>query len=543
MDPLFESARGLRADYARVDWAATALGPVEGWSRTLRATLDLVLNTRFPVTLFWGEDLILLYNEDYVATIGDKHPAALGARAADVFPEIWDEIGPRLEQVLSGGGSTWVENARLLLERHGFAEETFFTYSYSPVTDPTGCILGAIDIATETTEQVVDRRRLELLSRLSAELTDLETDGEAVDFAALVLRSAHRDLSAVAIDVPRSAASVVDPRLPVQTGELLGDLAVDETPAGRVARIRLGTGGRGRAPAVVTLLLNRHLPYDEAHEDFLRLIGGALTQALARVELRQTERRLAAGDRAMSETLQLSLLSPPAQADRLQVAVRYRAATELAQIGGDWYDSFPLVGGQLAVVVGDVSGHDRVAAAAMAQMRNLLRGVVLTGGGTPSVALAGLDAAVRRLDVRGFATAIMVQVDPAPATGALTGRWSNAGHPPPALLGTDGRVTLLARKPEIMLGVRVNPLRSNHELVLEPGASLVLYTDGLIERRDQDLDRGLRRLVQTLDGRQGLTAEELCDHVLAGIDDVAEDDVVLVVVQAAPDPGTGPARP
>ena len=545
MDPLFDPARGVRADYARVDWAGTALGPVEQWGPTLRATVDLVLSTRFPVSLFWGPEHVLIYNEDYAPTIGDKHPAALGSTAPEVFAEVWDDIGPLLAQVLAGDGPTWVENTRLLMNRHGFPEETFCTFSYSPVSGDGGEILGVLDIVAETTEQVVDRRRLELLGRLSAELFDLETDGEAIDFAALILRATHRDLAAVAIRVPRSDASVDDPRIPPATDDLRGDFAVDETPAGRVARVRLGTGGLGGVPAVVTLLLSDNLPFDEAYEEFLRLIGGLLTQALDRVELRQAERRVAAGDRAMSETLQLSLLTPPAQTDNLHVAVRYRAATELAQVGGDWYDAFVLPSGELAVVVGDASGHDRVAAAAMAQMRNLLRGVAVTQQGTPAVALTGLDAAMRQLQLPGFATAVMVQIDPAPVqgapdTGAMTARWSNAGHPPPVLLTADGRVTLLEREPEILLGVQRSPRRSDHDLLLQPGASLVLFTDGLVERRDQPLGRGLERLVDALDGRQGLSAEALCDYLLDGIDDVAEDDVVLVVVQTT---APGPVAP
>ncbi len=107
---LLAAAGGLRRSYEAVDWGATALGPIESWSPTLRNAVDLSLHTQFPVTLFWGPEFVLLYNEAYVPLIADKHPAALGRPARDVFPEAWDVIGPMMRSVFDGQGATWVED-------------------------------------------------------------------------------------------------------------------------------------------------------------------------------------------------------------------------------------------------------------------------------------------------------------------------------------------------------------------------------------------------------------------------------------------------
>ena len=132
-DALLAAAGDLRRAYQEVDWAATPVGPAASWSPALRSALDLALNTRFPVTLFWGPEFVLLYNEAYVPVLAEKHPNALGRRAVDVFPEAWDTIGPWMRAVLGGDGAVWIEDAPVPLLRHGRLQESYFTFCYSPV--------------------------------------------------------------------------------------------------------------------------------------------------------------------------------------------------------------------------------------------------------------------------------------------------------------------------------------------------------------------------------------------------------------------------
>jgi serine phosphatase RsbU (regulator of sigma subunit) len=237
----------------------------------------------------------------------------------------------------------------------------------------------------------------------------------------------------------------------------------------------------------------------------------------------------------MSETLQRSLLSAPAQPDDLAVAVRYRPALQEAQVGGDWYDSFLTSKGILSLVVGDIAGHDQHAAAVMGQARNLLRGVAYTLAQPPAAILSTLDRAMRDLEVTTYATVLLanvVQTGEQAAAGLRTLRWSNAGHPPPVLLRADGTATLLQTAPNLLLGVDPGVRRDDHDVVLHPGDLVLLYTDGLIERRGTDLDEGLSWLTTTVAALAALDHEQLCDALLELVAGQAEDDVALLALRA-----------
>ncbi|WP_433089067.1 PP2C family protein-serine/threonine phosphatase [Dactylosporangium sp. CA-052675] len=518
MDPLFAAAgAGLREAYARVDWAATPLGPVASWGPALRTAVDLALRTRFAVTLFWGPQSVMLYNDAYVPMIADKHPAALGASARGVFAELWDDIGPMIEQVLGGGGATWVEDLRLEMRRHGFLEECYFTFSYSPVMGEDGRIEGVFDIASETTRQVLATRRLRLLNALHDRLASVDHRGEVLQRTLPVLRGDPHDLPSVEIVAADGS-----------------DAAVRQTAGGKVATVRLSTRTYAAGDLMLRTTLNPRLLADETYLIFVRLVGATISQALDRARLREAERRASAIEREISETIQRSLLAPPPVSRHYQVAARYEPAVEHARVGGDWYDAFLLPDGTMTIVVGDISGHDRFAAAAMAQVRSILRGITHTLLGPPSRILAAMDEAMSGFGLDTFATVVLAQVslDPEPGAPApYTLHWSNAGHPPPILLTPDGAATLLRRPSELLLGTGLPATRSDHSLTLEPGSHVVLYTDGLVERPGRPLDESLRGLVDLLTGRHDRTAEQLCDHLLAASRAGAGDDIVVTVLQ------------
>jgi serine phosphatase RsbU (regulator of sigma subunit) len=163
-----------------------------------------------------------------------------------------------------------------------------------------------------------------------------------------------------------------------------------------------------------------------------------------------------------------------------------------------------------------------------------VRGVAYTNPESPATILSGVDRAMSGLEVNVVATAVLAQLEPCePTEGCrLSLRWSNAGHPPPVLLLPDGTTRLLRTDPDLLLGLNVGTERSNHELVLEPGASLVIYTDGLVERRGETIDDGLDWLAGALEGTHGLDAEALCDHLLGQLPGRSEDDVALLVVRS-----------
>jgi len=276
---------------------------------------------------------------------------------------------------------------------------------------------------------------------------------------------------------------------------------------------------------------------DEGELELLVALAAQCAQALERIRARDAERAQHAIVQGMAEALQRSLLTEPAQPDHLEVAVRYVPAASLAQVGGDWYDAFLLGDGRTALVIGDVTGHDRHAAAAMAQVRNVLRGVAHSMTGSPAAVLGALDRALRDLAVDTLATAVLATIEQGPAeeaAGRRLLRWCNAGHPPPLLIGEDGVVTLLEREPDLLLGLDADAERSDHAQLLDPGATMLFYTDGLVERRGALLDEGTAWLVEVVGAWAALSLDELCDRLLAELAGSVEDDVALLAVRAHP---------
>jgi serine phosphatase RsbU (regulator of sigma subunit) len=521
----------LAAAYAGTDWAASPLGPMEGWSTTLRSTVDMVFATRFPVTLFWGPEFALVYNEAYVALIGDKHPSALGTPAREVFPEVWDQIGPMMDSARSGA-PTWVEDEQVPLRRRGFLEECYFTFSYSPVRNELGEVEGVMDIAAETTEQVISRRRLQLLTAVTERIANADDMEELVRVALPLLRSSTQDLPLVDIRLP--GAGIGDdyrlPGAPPGEGSVLSE-RVERHEDGHIAWLPLIDNDVEHSPLLV-VSLSRQLAPDGEYLRFLRLLAGALGQAVASIRVRHAERETAQVQRTMTEAFQRSLLPHPMGAGGPELAMRYQPAVDLAELGGDWYDWFEAPDGSLMLVIGDVAGHDQVAAATMGQVRNILRGVAFTTESpTPTAVLRGVDRALIGTASGALATALLARVTTGSSGAGLHVEWSNAGHPPPAMIGPDGRAELLATEPDLLLGVHPDTTRRNYELHLQPGATLVLYTDGLIESRNTSIDTGMTRLVATLGQTHQLNVEQISD-LLMNMATSHEDDIALITLRA-----------
>jgi serine phosphatase RsbU (regulator of sigma subunit) len=272
--------------------------------------------------------------------------------------------------------------------------------------------------------------------------------------------------------------------------------------------------------------------------DLLEAFAAQCAQVLDRIQTRAAERAAYAAAQGMAEALQRSLLTEPPQADDLEIAVRYLPAAERAHVGGDWYDAFRVADGSTMLVIGDVTGHDRHAAAAMAQVRNVLRGVAHSQPESPARVLAALDRAMGDLAVGSMATAILARVEPW-QPGGVPGqrllRWSNAGHPAPLLIGGDGSVTLLDRVPNRLLGVDSDSPRVEHAVVLPPGATLLFYTVGLVERRGAILDDGIEWLCQEARMLLDQPLAEFCDRLLAGLPEALDDDVAILALRARPD--------
>ncbi|SEL49930.1 Serine phosphatase RsbU, regulator of sigma subunit [Blastococcus sp. DSM 46786] len=272
-------------------------------------------------------------------------------------------------------------------------------------------------------------------------------------------------------------------------------------------------------------------PHDAGDVELAEVIAG-------RAALVLDNARRFGQERDFSLRLQEALLTPPPQPEHLAMAVRYSPAERRTAVGGDWYDAFLLPGGATALVIGDVTGHDRTAAVAMGQLRGLIRAIAYDTDAAPAEVLERSDIAAAGLVMETTATALVARIDrPDPGSGGRVLRWSNAGHPAPALLDTDGQVRLLDTKPNRMLGVEPAVRRDEHTALLREGQTLLLFTDGLIERRGADYDQGIAALLQALAGLHELPLEDLADTLLRRLQPaVAEDDVALIAVRAMPEP-------
>ena len=317
------------ADLIRArDWADTPVGSMEGWPPSLRTALSICLESRFPILIWWGPELVMLYNDAYAPLIGSKHPDALGQRGADCFPEIWEIIGPMLAGVRERGESTWSDDQLLLLERRGFPEECYFTFSYSPIRDESGAIEGVFTAVAETTSHVIGARRLRILRELTAATAEARTPLDVCTQAARVLRgsvsvafslaylfeengsvarlAATSDVSRGARVAPRLVALHDDrppgpwPLAAVATGGeplLLEDVAEriggDAAAAGLASRAIVLPLQQGSAAPVGALVLglNERRPIDDDYLSFLKLVARQVGTAIADAQRAEAERQ------------------------------------------------------------------------------------------------------------------------------------------------------------------------------------------------------------------------------------------------------------
>ncbi|MGY1723966.1 PP2C family protein-serine/threonine phosphatase [Blastococcus sp. SYSU DS0533] len=566
-----------RSDLQRMvlehDWAGTPLGPQRDWSPTLRTAVSICLNSRFPMLLMWGPELVMVYNDGYAPILGGRHPAALGGRAAEVWPDVWADIEPMIAEV-HAGGATYDEDLPLTMTRHGYDEETYFTFAYSPVVEPGGTVVGLLDTVVETTSQVLTARRLGVLQRLgSLPRAAHGNTTEAIVTALGLLADARSDcpfaLVYLADDegVPRYVAgqglaahegpATAEAPVPEQvframaTGEaqtvaglaalLPGLTASGASPAGQdpvdtAVVLPLTAAGAERPVGAVVLGASPHLPLDDDYRVFMALVAGQVAATVTDAQAVAAERRRAEerarSDRARAQfftdvavTLQRAVLGPTVLPPGF--AVHYQPATGTLEVGGDWYDVVDLPGDGYGVVVGDVVGRGLPAAAVMGQLRSAGRALLLESR-SPSQVLGALDRFAAMVPGAAVSTVFCAVLDP--CTGAL--RYSSAGHPPAILIDADGRTGLLQAAGSLPLAVVDELHRPEAEVVLPAGSTLLLYTDGLVERRDEALDEGIERAAAALAEGRHLDPAELKGRLTERLlGDAPEDDVAFVLVR------------
>ncbi|SDF83604.1 SpoIIE family protein phosphatase [Klenkia brasiliensis] len=571
----------VRQLFLDTDWSATAIGPPASWPASLQAAVSTAMNTGFGMLVMAGPELVMVYNDAYAPLMGELHPA-MGRPLPEVWADEWPLLAPMVAAVQDEQVANYFVDFPLLSSRNGFPEQTWFTYSYSPLLDPDLGVVGVLDTVTETTDRVLAARRLGLAQALGQVSTTRHPDLDRAAAAVVEVLAAHRD------DLPFAAlhllGDVADPGGPLRSVAVHGVDSADPGPAaqgwlraslgGAPVEVHplAGTGwagvhasdgagggavqgavvlpltppGRGSPIGALALGLSPHLRHDDAYRTFWELVASQVAGILGDTLAHLAEQAAAAASRSMAEVLQRSLLTEPAAPDHLEVVVRYRPAVTEVEVGGDWYDAFRCPDGSTWLVVGDVAGHDQAAAATMGQVRNLLRGIAWSTQTSPAQALATLDTAIAGLGVGTLTSVVAARIEQDPelaGSGVRRLRWSNAGHPPPVLLHADGGAQPLTAPVDLILGADPGAGRRDHEVELRPGDGVLLYTDGLVERRDGDLDAGQDWLVAELAGRGDAPVARLCDDLLSRVEAHAEDDIALLALRAHPEDRPVPVTP
>lgn len=266
----FLAGGGEMGERTRVfDWSKTPVGPAAEWPQSLKIVVRIMLDSRYAMWLGWGPDFTFFYNDAYAEmTLGPKHPWALGRPAREVWSEIWNDIGPRAESVVRNGQATWDEGLLLFLERRGFPEETYHTFSYSPIPNDKGGIGGMLCVVTEDTERTLGERRLHTLRELAARTTEQAKSVEdACQAAAMTLAKNPYDLPFVLIYLLDANAATA--RLAGAAGLTPGSLAAPR-------QIDLAApGARPGWPLREVLESGRAKLVTELGRRFGRLPGGA----------------------------------------------------------------------------------------------------------------------------------------------------------------------------------------------------------------------------------------------------------------------------
>lgn len=314
------------------DWSQSRLGSIEGWPQSLRSAVSICLGSGFPIALYWGPELVLLYNDAWSPIPGAKHPLALGEPAREVWPEIWDTIGPLFQHVLTTGEATRSQDQLLSMRRHGYTEECYFDYTFSPIRGESGKVEGIFNAVIETTDRVIGERRLRLVRELAERAAEARTAEQACQIAAHSLGTDPADIpfallylisddgnearlaGAAGLDtanlaspacIPLSGPQSDAPAWPVAkvvrsgAAELVENIAQRLAPLpggpwpespGSALVLPMARAGTERLYGVLVAGVSPRRPLDSDYRLFLNIVASHIAQALANAEAHEEER-------------------------------------------------------------------------------------------------------------------------------------------------------------------------------------------------------------------------------------------------------------
>ncbi|GIF61209.1 ATP-binding SpoIIE family protein phosphatase [Asanoa iriomotensis] len=534
--------------------------PTDGWDPGLLAVVDLVLGSPVAMAFLHGDRLRLIYNDAYAQVLGDRHPDAYGAPAAEVFGTAWEgPAGAAVREAQHTGFTP--RDQEWPPTDSGEPDPALPVRGLSPVRDGSGRIAGVLVVVAEP---VPVAHRLQGLSELAEALAGTLTLDE-VARVALRYGLSFPDVHQVAFGVDdgddwrtvrRIRGDVLDDadeRLPPVWRRIATDSVAPLAVAAGAGLARFTADGhplrvapqdrhdeKVRALAALplrttslrgALTLGRHdqRPWSPAERALLTAAAKLVAQAAERARRFENQHGTA-------QLLQRSMLPEHLPDDpRFRLAARYDPGVDGNAAGGDFYDAFALPGGRLAVVLGDVAGHDVRAAALMGQVRAALRALALADA-APDTVLTGLDRLVASLGAEARTDELFVTV----AYGVIErdGRLTiaTAGHPPPLVRHASGTADYLDVPAGTPLGL--GGARRSGTARLAPGDTLVLFSDGVVERRGLDMTAGLEKVAASVAGASGGDPRTLCAVACAAVGGTTDDDVAVLAVEHA----TAPSR-
>jgi PAS domain S-box-containing protein len=522
-----------------VDGTGSTLAVTGGGTEHVLAWLQaLIANAPQGMALLDTDLRYVLVNNALSQINGIAVEAHLGRALSDIFPNYADLLVPLMRNVVDTGTPVRGLPIRGETPAQPGIERSWEIDVY-PVDAPDGTRLGVALGVAETTREQRQRQRLIQLQHLSAALAGAATVDRV---AAIVSDHAMPQVGADATTLVVLSADRLRLYRYTAEGVVESSLDSDASPAGAAVRSEQqqfvsddGSGGHWVAYPLITPSGTigalewhwRRQPGIDEERAVLATASGLCAAALERARLADIRQQLAAG-------FQRSLLPASLPWVRgLELAVRYRASVREAHTGGDWYDGFTRPDGSVMLVVGDVVGHSTLSAAIMSELRHSLRTMLFVLG-DPAAALTQVDAMLTHLTteptVMATVAALCFDADLTRCTYAL------AGHPSPLMVDPQGHVTQVRGDAGALLGAHLQMPYANVEASLEPGTVLALFTDGVIERRGEDLDQGIARLaaaLATLEVHRPL--EQAINSVMRKVEEEGtSDDAALLLARLGP---------
>ncbi|BAU13230.1 putative sensor protein [Leptolyngbya sp. NIES-3755] len=307
------------------DWSNTPFGAVEQWSQSLRSTISICLNSRFPIAIYWGTDNLLLYNDAWRPILGDKHPWGLGRPAREVWSEIWETVGPEFANVLNTGKGIFHNDELLSMNRFGYTEECYFDYTFNPIQGEKGVVDGVLNIVTETTYRVLNDRRARLLREVASKTGVARTAEEACELMASMLQADPADIpfsmlylvedhqarlcagEAIAqspntinlnanddwliAEVVRTGEPQIIHNLATRFGVISG--ALWEEPIQKAMILPIAATGQTKLAGVLVAGVSPRLELNENYQDFLTQVAGQISTAIVNARSYEEERKRA----------------------------------------------------------------------------------------------------------------------------------------------------------------------------------------------------------------------------------------------------------